>query len=71
MSDFTRRVYTPQGKVYISDDVAGDNRLREIMERYNNGDFIVEVCDKRSGDRLDSLKPEYTTTVIKEYYGED
>ena len=71
MSDFTRRVYTPGGIIYISDDLAGDNRLEQIMEQYNNGDLKVEVCDKRSGTRLNDLKPEYTTTAIKEYYGED
>ncbi|NBW18004.1 MAG: hypothetical protein EBR82_59530 [Caulobacteraceae bacterium] len=71
MSDFTRRVYTPEGIVYISDDLAGDNRLEQIMEQYNNGDLKVEVCNKNSGTRLDDLKPEYTTTAIKEYYGED
>lgn len=71
MSDFTRRVYTPKGIIYLSDDLAGDNRLEEIMVRYDNGNLKIEVCDKRSGNRLNDLKPEYTTTAIKEYYGEE
>jgi len=71
MSDFTRRVYTPEGIIYISDDAGGDNVLKQVMELYDNGNLKIEVCDKRSGNRLNDLKPEYTTTAIKEYYGEE
>jgi hypothetical protein len=62
----TNRLYLPAGqKVYCSDDVHGDERIRELYHRH--GDLNVEACNKQAGMMLDDL-PAFWKGTIEEFW---
>lgn len=64
MSNYTRRVLTPQGRLYVSDDLAGDYRLEELFTQY--GDLRFEFCEKIPGHSLDEAHAEFSLTISEE-----
>ena len=52
MSNYTRRVLTPQGRLYVSDDLDGDLR--------------IEFCEKIPGHSLDEAHAEFSLTISEE-----
>jgi hypothetical protein len=58
----TNRVLIPNRRpLYVSDDVAGDNRLEELYILYGN--LPLEACNKEPGRSLDDLTPFWTGTI--------
>lgn len=65
-ASLTNRVFLPGGKkIYLSDDVAGDNLALELYKLH--GDLKMEVCDKEWGKSLDEAKPIWSGTLNENY----
>lgn len=67
MSKFSYLVYTPDGKIGVSDDWEGDRRVEQLFADY--GDCKVEVRDHNAiwGKGIEYGKPLYVTSILKEW----
>ena len=64
MTSVTNRVFLPNGqKIYVSDDVYGDDRLEQIFSEYGN--LKLEACYKVLGTSLDDLPAFWSGTIIE------
>ena len=76
-SAVTNRVYLPESllrehpdyspTIYCSDDVWGDERMRQLYAKYGN--LKVEACPKGWGKSLDDMNPFWTGTIYSFFEG--
>lgn len=68
-ANVVNRVILPDGgKLYVTDDVAGDNRMEQIYTKYGN--CKIEACYKdenQAAKSLDDFKPFWTGTIEEQY----
>ena len=58
-------VYTPQGKVGVSDDSAGDRRFEQIYSQYGDCKVEVRTDEQVFGHGLEHGKPIQVSTIYK------
>lgn len=62
---FSYVVLTPQGRVAISDDLAGDERFEQIFNQYGNLNVLVYDREQVFGVGWEGVKPLYETTITE------
>ncbi len=68
-SAVTNRVYLPDGKkIYVTDDVWGDERLEQLYSTYGN--LKVEACHKEWGKNLHDMEAFWSGTIGTFWDGE-